>query len=163
FLPAAARAPLARLAAEQEALRKTTFAPPDFANGAQDGGVPGSPHAGAHDVRIHVRGRYDRLGPIVPRRFPEVLAGTKQPPITRGSGRRELAHWMTRPNHPLTARVMVNRIWQWHFGEGIVRTPSDFGSLGARPTHPELLDHLASEVIQSGWPMKRMHRLIMLS
>jgi hypothetical protein len=163
FLAPAARTRLARLEADLAALRKTTFPPPDFANGAQEGGVPGSPHAGTHDVRIHVRGRYDRLGPVVPRRFPEVLAGTKQPPITKGSGRRELAHWLTRPDHPLTARVMVNRVWQWHFGDGIVRTPSNFGKLGERPTHPELLDHLAHEFVRSGWSIKKLHRLIMLS
>ena len=91
-----------------------------FANGTQEGGVPGSPHAGAHDVQLHIRGRYDRLGDTVPRRFPEVLAGAKQTPIASGSGRLELANWLTQPEHPLTARVMANRIWQFHFGEGLV-------------------------------------------
>ncbi len=134
-----------------------------YANGAQEGGVPGSPHAGVHDVRIHIRGRYDRLGPLVPRRFPEILAGREQRPIVHGSGRLDLARWLTRPDHPLTARVMVNRIWQRHFGEGIVRTPSNFGKLGRTPTHPELLDWLALEFVRSGWSIKHMHRLIMLS
>ncbi len=154
---------LARREAEREAVRRALLPAPDFANGAQDGGVPGSPHAGTHDVHIHHRGRYDRLGPVVPRRFPEVLAGTKQAPIAKGSGRRELAHWLTSPENPLPARVMANRLWQWHFGEGIVRTPSNFGWLGERPTHPELLDHLAGELVRSGWSIKRMHRLILLS
>ncbi len=134
-----------------------------YANGAQEGGVPGSPHAGVHDVHIHIRGRYDRLGSLVPRRFPEILAGREQKPIIQGSGRLDLARWLTRPDHPLTARVMVNRIWQQHFGEGIVRTPSNFGKLGRVPTHPELLDWLALEFVRSGWSIKHMHRLIMLS
>jgi hypothetical protein len=117
-------------------------------------------------VRIHVRGRYDRLGDLVPRRFPEILlgdAGKDQKPITEGSGRLQLARWLTRPEHPLTARVLVNRVWQYHFGEGIVRTPSNFGKLGERPTHPELLDYLAHEFVQSGWSVKHLHRLMMLS
>jgi Protein of unknown function (DUF1553)/Protein of unknown function (DUF1549)/Planctomycete cytochrome C len=161
-LPAEGRADLAKRAAEVEQLKKNT-PPLAYANGAQEGGVPGSPHAGVHDVRIHHRGRYDRLGDLVPRRFPEILAGKDQKPITSGSGRLQLAEWLTRPEHPLTARVMVNRIWQYHFGEGIVRTPSNFGKLGERPTHPELLDYLAHEFVLSGWSVKHMHRLIMLS
>src|SRR5207244_453437 len=77
--------------------------------------------------------------------------------------RLELARWLTDPKNPLPARVMVNRIWQHHFGHGIVRTPNDFGVRGERPTHPELLDYLASQFIQSGWSIKAMHRMIMLS
>jgi hypothetical protein len=163
YLSAAARAELARLEGELDRLRRTTLPAVEYANGAQEGGVPSSPHAGTHDVRVHVRGRYDRLGPVVPRRFPEVLAGAKQAPIAKGSGRRELAEWLTRPDHPLTARVMVNRLWQWHFDEGIVRTPSNFGALGTRPSHPELLDWLAAELVRSGWDLKHLHRLIVLS
>jgi hypothetical protein len=163
YLPAEARAALAKLDAELEALKKAPLPPMQFANAAQEGGVPGSPHAGVHDVRVHLRGRYDRLGELVPRHFPEVLAGARQRPITSGSGRLELAHWLTRPDNPLTARVMVNRIWQHHFGEGLVRTPSNFGKLGRPPTHPELLDWLARQFVQSGWSVKQMHRLLMLS
>lgn len=148
--------------AEMEACKKAKK-PIPYANGAQEGGVPGSPHAGTHDVHIHIRGRYDRLGPLVPRRFPEILAGRDQTPITKGSGRLDLARWLTRPDHPLTARVMANRIWQHHFGEGIVRTPSNFGKLGRPPTHPELLDWLALEFVRSGWSIKHIHRLILLS
>jgi hypothetical protein len=157
------RESLARLRREQEEMRRVTFPPLAFANGAQDGGVPGSPHAGVHDVRIHVRGRYDRLGERVPRRFPEILAGSNQPPIHGGSGRRELANWLTDPKNPLTARVMVNRLWQHHFGRGIVETPSNFGTLGKRPSHPELLDYLAGEFVRQGWSLKQMHRLLVLS
>jgi hypothetical protein len=163
LLPEGVRADLAHRRAELDGLLKVQFPPLEYANGAQDGGVPGSPHAGVHDVRVHVRGRYDRLGEPVPRRFPEILAGAKQKPITSGSGRLELARWLTSADNPLTARVMVNRLWQHHFGEGIVRTPSNFGFLGRRPTHPELLDWLANEFVRSGWSVKRMHRLMLLS
>ena len=75
----------------------------------------------------------------------------------------ELALWLTEPEHPLTARVMVNRIWQWHFGQGLVRTPNNFGKLGTPPTHPQLLDYLARRFIRESWSIKKMHRLIMNS
>jgi hypothetical protein len=153
---------LARLRDEFDSFKKSvpTIA---YANGIQEGGCPQSPQAGIHDVCVHIRGRYDRLGKRVPRRFPRILAGENQPPITQGSGRMELARWIASPSNPLTARVMVNRIWQHHFGEGIVRTPGNFGKLGERPTHPELLDYLARQLIRSGWSIKAMHRAIMLS
>jgi cytochrome c553 len=146
-----------------ETLEHSAPPPLQFANGIQDGGTPNTPYAAIGDAKIHIRGRYDRLGEIVPRRFPKVIAGESQKPIDRGSGRLDLAQWVTSPKNPLTARVMVNRIWQWHFGEGLVRTPSNFGKLGVPPTHPELLDDLAGRFIQSGWSIKAMHRLIMLS
>ena len=79
------------------------------------------------------------------------------------SGRLQLAEWLTDPANPLTARVMVNRIWQYHFGRGIVATPSDFGTRGTPPTHPELLDYLAVRFVKAGWSVKAMHRAIMLS
>jgi mono/diheme cytochrome c family protein len=144
-------------------LRAQLAAPLPAAHGLQEGGCPGSPHAGTHDVKVHIRGRYDRLGPVVPRRFPIVIAGDRQPTISQGSGRTELARWVASPDNPLTARVMANRIWQWHFGEGIVRTPNNFGKLGTPPTHPELLDWLAAEFVRREWSVKAMHRLIMLS
>ena len=116
-----------------------------------------------HDARMQVRGEMDRPGPSTPRGFIKALGGGPLPPETEGSGRLELAEWLTRPDNPLVARVMVNRIWQYHFGSGLVKTPNDFGVRGQLPTHPELLDHLATQFIKNGWSVKAMHRLIMLS
>ena len=82
---------------------------------------------------------------------------------TEPSRRLSIAEWIASDENPLTARVMVNRIWQWHFGNGIVNTPNDFGNSGAPPSNPELLDFLASELIRSGWSIKHLHRLIVLS
>jgi hypothetical protein len=134
----------------------------EFAEGLQDGGIPATAWEGFHDAKIHQRGRYDRLGELVPRSFPALLT-REQPVIKAGSGRRELARWIANPENPLTARVMVNRIWQHHFGEGLVRTENNFGKLGQRPTHPELLDWLAAEFVKSGWSVKAIHRLILSS
>jgi len=98
--------------------------------------------------------------------LPDVLStATNREPALPGpyGSRKEFALWLTQPDHPLTARVMVNRIWQGHFGQAIVTTPNDFGDHGARPSHPELLDWLATEFVTQGWSIKKMHRLIMLS
>ena len=116
------------------------------------------------NIPIHIRGSHQTLGDVVPRQFPQIMAGEEQSPLgDASSGRLELAQWLTSPDHPLTSRVMVNRIWQWHFGDGLVRTPDNFGKLGERPTHPELLDWLAVQFVDEGWSIKAMHRLIMLS
>ena len=114
------------------------------------------------NARIQLRGEPDRLGKEVPRRFLQILGGDPVPP-GKGSGRLELAEWLTRPSNPLTARVFVNRVWQWHFGNGLVTTPSDFGLRGSPPSHPELLDFLASRFIATGWSLKELHRLILRS
>jgi hypothetical protein len=154
---------LARLSAELAESQRQAAAPVPFAHGVQEGGCPKSPQAGIHDVPIHLRGRYDRLGKLVPRHFPRILAGNNQPAIAEGSGRMQLARWIARPENPLTARVIVNRIWQYHFGEGLVRTPGNFGKLGEPPTHPELLDYLAHRLVEYGWSLKALHREIVLS
>jgi mono/diheme cytochrome c family protein len=152
------------LLAAVEALKATLPPPPAMANGALEGGVPQSAYAGIHDAHILIRGSYARLGEIVPRHFPTILTRPGQPPpVLHGSGRLELARWIASPDNPTTARVMVNRIWQHHFGQGIVRTPDNFGKLGKPPTHPELLDYLADQFVASGWSIKAMHRAILLS
>lgn len=115
------------------------------------------------DVKIQIRGDRNNLGEVAPRRFVAILSPDERKPWTKGSGRTELAEAIADPQNPLTARVMVNRIWQAHFGRGLVNTPSNFGQLGERPTHPELLDYLAWRFIEGGWSMKKVHREILLS
>jgi hypothetical protein len=114
---------------------------------------------------IHIRGSHNNLGEPVPREFPEVMLGANGRPVLPGkqSGRLELAQWIASPNHPLTSRVHVNRVWRWHFGSGIVRSTENFGSLGDRPSHPELLDWLARRFMAEGWSTKQLHRLILAS
>ena len=129
----------------------------------QEGGMPGGLFPNIKDVPVHIRGSYTRLGPVIPRRMPAFFAGESQPPITQGSGRRELAAWIASKDNPLTARVIVNRVWQWHFGEGLVRTPNNFGLLSEPPTHPALLNWLAAQFVEDGWSLKKLHRRIMLS
>ena len=111
---------------------------------------------------VFIRGEAENKGEIVPRRFLEVIAGATRQPFTNGSGRLELAHAIVNKSNPLTPRVMINRIWQHHFGAGFVPTPDDFGTMSEPPSHPELLDYLASE-FQRDWSIKKIHRLIMLS
>jgi hypothetical protein len=115
------------------------------------------------DVAIQLRGDPTRPGDVVSRRFLTVLGGHELPPDHNASGREQLAEWILGAENPLPARVMVNRIWQYHFGRGLVPTPNDFGRQGKPPTHPELLDYLATQFRARGWSIKSMHRLIMLS
>jgi hypothetical protein len=112
---------------------------------------------------VHVRGDRNNQGEEVPARFISVLCDGEPKKFTKGTGRLELAEAIVDPKNPLTARVMVNRIWQAHFGQAIVRTPSNFGQFGERPTHPELLDYLAARFVENRWSIKAMHREIMLS
>jgi len=112
---------------------------------------------------VHVRGNPDTLGPESPHHFLTVLTPIAPPVFEKGSGRLELAKAIADPANPLTARVIVNRVWKQHFGQGLVRTASNFGALGERPTHPELLDYLATQFVRSGWSIKSLHRLIVLS
>jgi hypothetical protein len=149
------RARLGILKAELKHLKDSAPPEPPLACGVAEGKNV--------DQRVFVRGNPELPGEPAPKRLPTVLAGEDQPEIREGSGRRELAAWLADPRNPLPARVMVNRIWQGHFGQGIVRTPSNFGVTGERPTHPELLEWLAGEFIARGWSTKAMHRLIMLS
>jgi hypothetical protein len=158
-----AKATLAKMSQDLAELKKNAPAPVEEADALIEGGVPQSQYEGIHDCHLMTRGRYDRQGPVVPRGFPRLLAGDEPAHIAQGSGRPELARWIASPSNPMTAKVMINRIWQHHFGEGIVRTPNNFGKLGVPPTHPELLDYLAHRFTDSGWSIKAMHRVIMLS
>jgi cytochrome c553 len=117
----------------------------------------------AANVRIHRKGDPKNLGDEVPRGFLTILGGGQVPKDHKTSGRELLAGWIADARNPLAARVMVNRLWHWHFGKGIVATTNDFGSRGARPTHPELLDWLAARFVEGGWSVKQMHKLMMLS
>lgn len=112
---------------------------------------------------IHIRGDHFSLGDAVPRAVPAVFGNDTLSFPDTSSGRLELAHWMARPEHPLTARVIVNRLWRWHFGQGLVATTENFGVLGERPSHPELLDYLANWFVENGWSIKGLNRLILLS
>ena len=116
-----------------------------------------------HDVKIQIYGEPSNTGALVRRGFPLILGGAKVPENEPGSGRKQLAEWLTDPANPLPARVMANRIWHYHFGKGIVTTTSDFGVRGTAPTHPELLDYLAAQLVEGGWSVKKMHKLLMLS
>lgn len=146
---------LARLRAQVEEAKKTAPAMYPIAHTYTEADVA--------DMKVFVRGNPANQREVAPRRFLTVLAGQDQPLFRDGSGRRELADAIASDENPLTARVMVNRIWQHHFGRGIVGTPSNFGKQGESPTHPELLDYLSSRFMNSGWSTKSLHRQIMLS
>jgi cytochrome c553 len=155
FLTAEEKAKLDSLDAEVKALTKQM--PPEYPY------LMGLKEDRPQNIKLNIRGNAHVLGEEVPRGFPAVLGGTGGEPLPfqKGSGRLELADAITR--HPLAARVMVNRIWMHHFGHGLVATPSNFGMMGERPTHPELLEYLASRFAEQGWSIKKMHREIMLS
>ena len=146
---------LAALRLEQAELKKTTPPEPEMACAVEEGQAVAQ--------QVFIRGDYNSLGERAPKAFPAILSKPGESAEGVGSGRLKLAEWLTRPDHPLTARVMANRIWQWHFVEGIVRTPDNFGKMGERPAHPELFDWLALRFIESGWSIKAMHRTMMLS
>ncbi|MEM7011799.1 MAG: PSD1 and planctomycete cytochrome C domain-containing protein [Verrucomicrobiota bacterium] len=116
----------------------------------------------ARDAKLHRRGNPENLGDVVPRGFVEAIHGLETEEIS-GSGRLQLANWLTNPNHPLTARVIVNRVWQQHFGRGLVSTADNFGRQGSLPSHPQLLDWLADRFVADGWSLKKLHRLILES
>jgi len=155
ILAGAAKEAVEKLRAEIAQMKAAAPPEPDMACAVQEG----EPVA----QKVFIRGDYNSLGEDAPKGVPLILAKGSPELQTKGSGRLELAQWLTRPDHPLTSRVMVNRIWFWHFGEGIVRTPDNFGKMGDRPSHPELLDYLASEFVDKGWSIKHMHRMILLS
>jgi cytochrome c553 len=139
-----------------EELKKTVPPKPEFGMAMVDLPNPVDP-------RVFLRGNPGNRGPEVPRQFLEIATVGERKPFAQGSGRLELAKAIASKDNPLTARVYVNRVWRHHFGHGIVRTPSDLGTRGEPPTHPELLDWLAATFMENGWSTKKLHRAIMLS
>ena len=149
---------LARRRAQVATLTEALPPEPPYAMAVEEGEIV--------DLPVHIRGSHLNLADrSQPRGFLRVTDHLVPPsPIPDGSsGRLELARWLIHPEHPLTARVMVNRVWHWHFGRGLVDTPSNFGTTGSSPSHPELLDWLARRFIDSGWSIKAMHRLMLNS
>jgi hypothetical protein len=116
-----------------------------------------------YEPRVFIRGNPAQPGDHLPRQFLRILAGAGRRPFPHGSGRLDLARSITDPGNPMTGRVIVNRVWMHHFGEPLVSTPSDFGTRSTPPSHPELLDYLASRLVDEGWSLKALHRLIVLS
>ena len=156
YYPREVQAELTKLDEEKKALDEAT---PDLpkAMGVREGDKIENAH-------INIRGSHWTLGDEVPRRFLRVVAGEDQHPVPDGqSGRLQLAEWLTQPGHPLTSRVMANRLWRWHFGKGIVPSTDNFGRLGEMPTNQPLLDYLAVQFVDKRWSMKDMHRMMMLS
>ena len=149
---------LAELRAEVERLGEASPPAPPYAMAVDE--------TATVDLPVHIRGSHLNLAEEPERRgYLKVTDHLVPPPPVADdtSGRLELARWITHPEHPLTARVIVNRVWHWHFGRGIVDTPSNFGAIGSTPTHPELLDWLARRFVEGGWSLKNLHRDIMLS
>jgi mono/diheme cytochrome c family protein len=156
FLGGIAKSYVEKLRAEIKDLEKDLPKMYPFLHSVKDAPAPA-------DIKVAIRGDNKTLGEVAPRRFLQVLCDGEPPLFKEGSGRAQLAAAIASEANPLTARVMVNRIWQYHFGKGIVRTPSNFGRMGERPTHPELLDYLAADFIANGWSVKKLHRKILLS
>ncbi len=151
--------PLAQEASDQQANngknKRAAKKPQDAVHIVREGKV--------RDLPIHIRGDATTHGKVVPRRFLEILCEGPRQPFTQGSGRLELAKAIASRENPLTARVIVNRVWREYFGRGLVSTPSNFGRLGQSPSHPELLDDLAVRFMEAGWSLKWLHREITLS
>lgn len=159
-LPPEQAAQLAEIDRQQQRLRQDR---PDLPRAYFMTEPPGPPPV----THVLLRGKAAQPGPQAPPGVPAVLA-IQQPEFPQSPGatsqrRLTLARWIASADNPLTARVMVNRVWQYHFGEGLVRTPSDFGVMGAAPTHPQLLDWLADWFVEQGWSLKALHRLIVTS
>jgi hypothetical protein len=150
------RRELTRLENKLETLRANSPAAPPRGMVLNDAPIPVEPV-------VFIRGNPGRPGKQVPRRFLQAVGNFGAKPFTKGSGRLELAQDIASPQNPLTARVIVNRVWMHHFGAGIVRSGSDFGIRGTPPSHPELLDYLASRFMRDGWSLKKLHRQILLS
>jgi hypothetical protein len=160
LLDAGATAEHALLIGRLEQVRRAAPPAPPTARGIDEAGNRAPP------TYFLKRGEFAAKGPVVEPAFPAVLASAAPVivPLAESTGRRTaLAEWLTRARHPLTARVVVNRLWQGHFGRGLVDTASDFGRMGGEPTHPELLDWLATELIERNWSLKALHRLIVTS
>jgi hypothetical protein len=155
FLDKQGREGSVKLRNKIDELNGSEIAPPR-AQAIVDAPQPMNPH-------VFIRGNPGRPGEAVPRRFIQVLSKGDPQPFKNGSGRLDLAKAIASKDNPLTARVFVNRVWNLHFGAGLVRTPGDFGTKGDPPTHPELLDYLASGFMNEGWSVKKLHRAIMLS
>jgi hypothetical protein len=156
FLEGYAKKYLADMRAELKELQSALPPKYAFAHIIRDNATP-------VNERVQIGGQPERLGEEAPRAFLSILSAGTPKPFTKGSGRLELAEAIADAKNPLTARVFVNRIWQHHFGEGLVKTVSNFGLMGDRPSHPELLDFLASEFVEQGWSVKKLHRMILLS
>lgn len=149
---------VSQLKTERDELARREAAVPKFPE------VMAVADAKPENLKVHLRGSHLTLGREVSRRLPRILSSNvASRELTEGSGRLQLARWLANADHPLTSRVMSNRLWQWHFGQGLVRSPDNFGRLGERPSHPALLDWLAKEFSSRSWSMKSMHRLIMTS
>jgi hypothetical protein len=128
-----------------------------------DKGVHVLQETGSGDMKVALRGNLRKEGPIAPRRFLQILSSDERPHFNQGSGRLQLASAVADANNPLTARVIVNRVWMHHFGKALVRSPSNFGTLGEKPTHPQLLDWLTANFVENNWSIKSLHRTMMLS